>query len=110
ETDIFVRITEETPTHGHFLLAEGKSRVRFSGSTPIQVEVELWHTAVGIAKGNRLAVDISSASFPAYARNLNTGENSLTGTAFRKANVTLHHGADFPSFVEFSCVTGVPTQ
>ena len=76
ETDIFVRITEETPSHDHFLLAEGKSRVRFRGSKPIRVEVDLWHTAVRIAKGNRLVVDIASASFPVYAHNLNTGENS----------------------------------
>jgi predicted acyl esterase len=72
--------------------------------------VDLWHTAIRIAKGNLLVVDIASASFPAYARNLNTGENSLTSTIYRKAKVAVHRSAEFPSFVEFSSVTGVGSQ
>ncbi|HEU0173968.1 MAG TPA: CocE/NonD family hydrolase [Blastocatellia bacterium] len=107
ETDIVVRISEEDPSHKSFLLAEGISRVRFNGKKPARVEVELWHTAIRIAKGNRLVVDIASASFPVYARNLNTGENSLTTTVHRKAKVTLHRSAEFPSFVELSSVTEV---
>ena len=104
ETDLFVRISEEDPSRGHFLLAEGVSRVRFQGKKPVRVEVDLWHTAIRIAKGNRLVVDIASASFPVFARNLNTGENSLTGKVHRKAKVTVHRSAEFPSFVEFSSV------
>lgn len=110
ETDLFVRVSEEDPSRGHFLLAEVVSRVRFQGKKPVRVEVDLWHTAIRIAKGNRLVVDIASASFPVYARNLNTGENSLTGTVHRKANVAVHRSAEFPSFVEFSSVTGVGRQ
>jgi putative CocE/NonD family hydrolase len=110
ETDLFVRISEEDPSHKHFLLAEGKTRVRFQGKKPARVEVELWHTAIRIAKGNRLVVDIASASFPIYARNLNTGENSLTGTVYRKAKVTVHRSAEFPSFIELSSVTGAGSQ
>jgi putative CocE/NonD family hydrolase len=110
ETDIFVRVSEEDPSRGHFLLAEGKTRVRFRGKKPVRVEVDLWHTAIRIAKGNRLVIDIASASFPVYARNLNTGKNSLTGTVHRKANVTVHRSAEFPSYVEFSSVTGVDRQ
>ena len=110
ETDVFVRISEEDPSHKHFLLAEGKSRVRFQGKNPARVEVDLWHTAIRIAKGNRLVVDIASASFPVYARNLNSGENSLTGTVHRKAKVAVHRSAEFPSFVELSSVTGVGRQ
>jgi len=107
ETDLFVRISEEDPSRGHFLLAEGKTRVRFQGKKPVRVEVDLWHTAIRIAKGNRLLVDIASASFPIYARNLNTGENSLTGTVHRIAKVAVHRSAEFPSFVELSSVTEV---
>jgi uncharacterized protein len=110
ETDLFVRISEEGPSHKYFRLAEGKTRVRFQGKKPVRVEVDLWHTAIRIAKGNRLVVDIASASFPSYARNLNTGENSLTGTVHRKAKVAVHRSAEFPSFVEFSSVTGVDRQ
>ena len=110
ETDLFVRISEEDPSRGHFLLAEGIARVRFQGKKTVRVAVDLSHTAIRIAKGNRLVVDIASASFPVYARNLNTGENSLTGTVHRKAKVTVHRSAEFPSFVEFSSVTGVDRQ
>jgi putative CocE/NonD family hydrolase len=110
ETDIVVRISEQDPSRGHFLLAEGVSRVRFQGKKPVRVEVDLSHTAIRITKGNRLVVDIASASFPMYARNLNTGENSLTGTVHRKAKVAVHRSAEFPSFVEFSSVTAVDRQ
>jgi predicted acyl esterase len=72
--------------------------------------VDLRHTAIRIAKGDRLVVDIASASFPEYARNLNTGENSLTSTVHRKAKVAVHRGAEFPSYVEFSSVTGAGSQ
>jgi len=51
-----------------------------------------------------LASQPASAAFPAYARNLNTGENSLTGTRFRKASVTVHRGTGFPSSVEFPII------
>src|SRR5262245_62525132 len=84
EAYFFARISEEDPSRGHFLLAEGISRVRFQGKKPVRVEVDLSHTAIRIAKGNRLVVDIASASFPVYERNLNTGENSLTGKVHRK--------------------------
>jgi uncharacterized protein len=110
ETNIVVRISEEGPSGGRFMLAEGISRVRFQGKKPARAEVELWHTAIRIAKGNRLVVDIASASFPMYARNLNTGENSLTGTVHRKAKVAVHRSAEFPSFIEFSSVTAVDRQ
>jgi len=72
--------------------------------------VELWHTAIRIAKGDRLVVDIASASFPVSVRNLNTGENSLTGAVYRKAKVAVHRSAEFPSFVQFSSVTGADHQ
>src|SRR5262245_53731130 len=107
ETDLFVRISEEDSARRHFLLAEGVSRVRFQGTKPVRLDVDLWHTAIRVSKGNRLVIDIASASFPVYARNLNTGESSLTGTAHRKARVAVHRSAEFPSFVEFSSVTGV---
>ena len=110
ETDLFVRVSEEDPSHKRFRLAEGKTRVRFQGKKPVRVEVDLWHTAIRIAKGNRLVVDIASASFPKFARNLNTGKNSLTGTVYRRARVAVHRSAEFPSFVEFSSVTGVSSQ
>src|SRR5215831_8708566 len=51
-----------------------------------------------------LASQPASAAFPAYARNLNTGENSLTGTRFRKASVTVHRGASLPSSVELPVI------
>src|SRR5262245_57522195 len=107
ETDVFVRISEEDSSHNHLLLADGISRVRFQGKKPVRVEVDLRHTAIRIAKGNRLVVDIASASFPVFARNLNTGENSLTTTVHRKAKVAVHRSAEFPSFVELSSVTEV---
>ena len=47
--------------------------------------------------GYRLRLDIASAAFPEYSRNLNTGETSELGTGSTVAHQTLYRGPEHPS-------------
>lgn len=49
--------------------------------------------------GHRLRLEIASSNFPAFARNLNTGENPADETVPRTARQTVHHDAAHPSRV-----------
>jgi hypothetical protein len=61
--------------------------------------IDLWHTGVTIAPGHRLRVEVSSAGFPLFDRNLNTGGNNETETRFVSANQTIYHDAQHPSHI-----------
>lgn len=59
--------------------------------------VDCWHTAVSIPAGARLRVEVASAAFPMFSRNLGTGEHNETGTAWVAAEQTVYHDAARPS-------------
>jgi predicted acyl esterase len=44
-------------------------------------------------------VEISSASFPTYSRNLNTGGHNETETKFVPAQQTVYHSKLYPSHI-----------
>jgi putative CocE/NonD family hydrolase len=53
-------------------------------------------------EGHKLRVEISSSKFPQYMRNLNTGGNNYDETDAVTATNVLHHGAEYPSRIEFT--------
>jgi len=63
--------------------------------------IELWDSAHQVKKGHRLGVLISSEQFPAYARNLNTGEPNNNATRMVAAQQTIYHDARRPSALRF---------
>ena len=50
-------------------------------------------------KGHRIRLDVTSSSFPRFARNLNTGEDVGTGTRMEVAKQTILHTDRYPSHV-----------
>ncbi len=52
-----------------------------------------------IPAGHRLRVVVSSAAFPKYDRNLNTGGDNERDTAYVAAHQTVFHDAEHPSHV-----------
>lgn len=68
--------------------------------------LDLWDTAHSFAKGHRLGVILSSAMFPNYARNLNTGEPVATGTRMVTAHQTIFHDVARPSALRFRALRG----
>ncbi len=70
--------------------------------TPGQVErydVDLWFTSRVFEPGHRIRVTVSSALFPKYDRNLNTGANNERDSTFVVAHQRLVHDAAHPSHV-----------
>jgi len=50
-------------------------------------------------KGHRIRVQISSAFFPHFSRNLQTGESEIFSSRMRKAKVRIYHDGQHPSRV-----------
>jgi predicted acyl esterase len=59
--------------------------------------LDLWHTGITIPAGDSLRVEVASASFPMFSRNLNTGGHNETDTNFVKAEQKIYHDKLHPS-------------
>lgn len=109
DTDWFMRLMEVDKEGQIFPLAEGKIRARFrnSMSNPKMLKpgetyaysIDLWQTGITIPPGHRLRVEVASASFPMFSRNLNTGGHNETETNYVTAEQTIHHSSAYPSHI-----------
>ena len=109
DTDWFMRMSQVDPDGEVFWLTEGKVRARYRSSshapellrpgTVYRYELDLWHTGIQIPAGSRLRIEVASASFPIWSRNLNTGGHNETETRFVKARQTVYHDPRYPSHV-----------
>ena len=61
--------------------------------------IDLWATSNTFLPGHRIRLEVSSSNFPRFDRNLNTGEDPMTGTTMRKAQQVVHHSKQYPSHV-----------
>jgi putative CocE/NonD family hydrolase len=61
--------------------------------------IDLGATAISIAKGNRLRVEVSSSNFPKYSRNPNTGERAEFAVEFKTVTQTVFHSREYPSHI-----------
>ncbi len=119
DTDWFMRLMEVEPDGKIFLLAEGKIRARFRESTkkavllkPGEVNeymLDLWQTGLSIPKGHRLRVEVASASFPLFSRNLNTGGHNEMETNYVSAEQVIYHDAKHPSHVLLPVIPEIET-
>lgn len=109
DTDWFFTLSEVDAEGKIFQLVQGVIRARFRNSmkrpellepgTAYRYKIDLWHTGVEIPAGGRLRVEVTSAAFPRFSRNLNTGGNNETGTDFVAAEQTVFHDAGRASCV-----------
>lgn len=109
DTDWFVSLDEVTPDGEMHSLGSGRLRARYRNGmrktelvepgAVIEYSLDLWHSAATLAKGSRLRVEVASAYFPLFSRNLNTGENNETGTEFVPATQAILHDEAHPSHV-----------
>ncbi|MEO5798054.1 MAG: CocE/NonD family hydrolase, partial [Gemmatimonadales bacterium] len=60
-------------------------------------DIDLWFTSKVFAPGHKLRVSITSALFPKYDRNLNTGGNNERDSTFVTAHQRVLHDAAHPS-------------
>jgi putative CocE/NonD family hydrolase len=117
DTDWFVALSEIDHEGAPFRLVQGKIRARFRNSMrasellePGKVyayTLDLWHTGITIPVGNRLRVEVASAAFPLFSRNLNTGGHNEMETAYVTAQQTIYHDDRRPSHVVLPVLSGV---
>ena len=104
-----MRLSEIDEKGRVFPLVHGTIRARYreSFSKPkllapgeiYEYRLDLWQTGVTIPKGRKLRVEVASAAFPTFSRNLNTGKHNETETKFVKATQRIYHDAKYPSHV-----------
>ena len=107
DTDWFMRLVWIKKDGKVFPLGEGKIRARFRKSMtspellePGQVyeySLDLWQTGITLPAGDSLRVEVASASFPLFSRNLNTGGHNEKETRYVKADQIIFHDQKYPS-------------
>ena len=109
DTDWFVRLTMVDEEENIFPLVQGVIRARYRESfdTPKKLKpgkvyeyhIDLWQTGITVPRGSRLRVEVCSARFPTFSRNLNTGGHNETETKFVTAKQKVYHDREHPSHI-----------
>jgi putative CocE/NonD family hydrolase len=109
DTDWNIMLLDVFPDGHAERVQDGVARARFRNGfdkevplTPGKVErydIDLWFTGRVFEPGHRIRVTVSSALFPKYDRNLNTGGNNERDSTFIVAHQRLVHDAAHPSHV-----------
>jgi putative CocE/NonD family hydrolase len=107
DTDFFSRLADVGPNGQIHGLGHGIIRARFRESNEKAVllergkvyeyTIDLWPTSNVFKKGHRIRLDISSAAYPTFFPNLNTGKNNQTSTEMQTASQTIYHDGAHPS-------------
>jgi hypothetical protein len=114
DTDWNVMLLDVFPDGHAERVQDGLMRARFRKGfdkevvlTPGSVEkydMDVWFTSRVFEPGHRIRVSVSSALFPKYDRNLNTGGNNERDSTFVVAHQRLVHDAAHPSYVTLPVV------
>ncbi len=109
DTDWAVMLLDVFPDGHAERVQDGFVRARFRKGMDKEVplvkgqveryDMDLWFTSKVFAPGHRLRVSITSALFPKYDRNLNTGGNNERDSTFVLAHQRVLHDAAHPSHV-----------
>ncbi len=110
DTDWFITLMDEDEEEGKiFHLVRGTIRARFRNSMEkpellqkdkiYRYEIDMWQTGITFRKGHRIRIEVSSALFPMFSRNLNTGKHNEMETDFQKAVQKIYHSEKFPSYI-----------
>ncbi len=110
DTDWIVRLIDVEPDGTAWNLCDGIIRARFRKSIhqppePLkpgevyEYEIELLPTSNVFLEGHRIAVHVTSSSFPMYDRNPNTGNQQGMDTELQVAQQTVFHDAARPSHI-----------
>ena len=107
DTDVFVRLIEESADGVAINVSQGVVRARYregfdrevplEAGIPTELVVPLLATGMRFQAGSRIRVDVTSSDFPAFDRNHNTGAPFHTDTELLVAAQTVYHDADHAS-------------
>jgi predicted acyl esterase len=101
-------------------MGRGTLRARFRNS-PARPELlaehqiyeytlDLWHMGMLIEPGWRIRVEVASACFPAFSRNLNTGGSNEWDTEYVTAEQRIFHSQRYPSHLVLSVIDSIPLR
>ncbi|MDH4198451.1 MAG: CocE/NonD family hydrolase, partial [Candidatus Aminicenantes bacterium] len=109
DTDWFVTLMDVDEKGEIFHLVRGTIRARFRNSMAkpefleknkiYRYDLDMWQTGITFQKGHRIRVEVASAFFPMFSRNLNTGGHNEKETKYQKATQRIYHSAEYPSHV-----------
>ena len=115
DTDWFINFYAVNEKDEYMPLTHGCIRARFKSSftEPEFLEkneiyeygLDLWQIGIKFDKGWKIRVEISSADFPQYSRNLNTGKNNETESDFEAATQRIYHSNKYPSRIILPIIT-----
>ena len=115
DTDLSVKLYDVYPDGRAFVLQEGFLRLRYregydkvvfmEPGVVYPVEIDMLVYSNYFQPGHRIRVDITSSSLPNYDRNMNTGGDTVRESEWREANITVHHGGEYPSYVELPVIS-----
>jgi putative CocE/NonD family hydrolase len=110
DTDWFVTLQAVNSGGGTIPLGKAALRASYSESVsqkkllePDKVycyHFDLWQTGITLKKGYKLRAEITSAYFPEFSRNLNTGENNETNSDYISAKQRIYHSEEYPSHLQ----------
>ena len=73
--------------------------------TVYEFRIDMGHTGYTFSEGERIRMEISSALYPEYSRNLNTGGHNEIETKFIKAEQKIYHSDKYISHLELPVIT-----
>ena len=107
DTDVMAMLLDVWPNGFSQRLCDGMTRARYRNGMHkteflergkiYEFKIDLWNTGHRIPKGHRLRIDIASAAFPKYSRNLNTGLDLVSDSSVKVANTRIIHTKSHPS-------------
>ncbi|HEY9576764.1 MAG TPA: CocE/NonD family hydrolase, partial [Pseudobacillus sp.] len=116
DTDFTAKLVDIAPSGKAFILTEGIVNTRYrNGYQPekelsgeiVEYEIDLWATSNVFLPGHRIALEVSSSSFPQYAPNRNTGKTTIESKQAVEALQTIYHNEQYPSHIILPII---PTQ
>ncbi len=108
-TDFTGKLLDVYPDGKAIYIRDGIIRASFRGGAKntsniqpgkvYEYHIDLCATSNVFKKGHSIRVEISSSNFPRFDRNLNTGGNFATETRWVKADQTIYHSKEYPSYI-----------
>ena len=109
DTDFTAKLIDVYPDGRAYNVADNITRARYRKSvfepelvTPgevIEYIINMGHSSQLFRKGHRIRIDISSSNFPAFDRNMNTGNPIGEDARGIPAMQTIYHQSEYPSHI-----------
>jgi len=120
DTDFTAKLVDVWPGGQAYNVAEGIIRARYRRSifqpelvNPGEVSeytINMGTTSNLFRKGHRIRIDISSSNFPAFDRNMNTGNPVGEDAQGIPATQSIYHQQGYASYMEMPVIPGTSTR